>query len=208
MKGDNRISQSLATLSDMFRYALAPNNFTCTVGDEIRQARTYATLLKLRYEDTFHLTLDIDEMLYGNITLRFLLQPVIENALYHGIKPKDKKGEVIITAMKRGNNLIIRVRDNGVGMEEEQVAAMNQSFRANLDEMLRETNQILVPNKPVQGKVAQTVVASGYSKKHGIGLKNINMRLKLIFGKAYGLQIFSQKGKGCIVEITQPFIQS
>src|SRR5690606_5910665 len=116
---------------------------------------------KMRYRDKLDFRIDVDDAIKGNPTLKVLLQPLVENAIYHGIKNKYGTGTIRITGGREGETIVLRVSDNGVGMDEETRKAL------------------LTPAADVkQGK--------------GVGLMNVHERIRLYFGKSYGLSIGSE----------------
>lgn len=129
----------------------------------------------MRYKDILEFDIQIDQVLYEYEILKLTLQPIVENARYHGLKVKRAKGYIHINGEKDGDILRLTVRDDGVGMDEEELKE------------LRETIE-----KPCQ------------ETEKGFGLANVNERIRMYFGSQYGMRIDSKKGKGTIVEIVIP----
>jgi two-component system sensor histidine kinase YesM len=176
LKGDNEISDIVSKLSGMIRNSMSINETLNTFSDEILHAKRYIDIMQLRYRDKFTVEWNIDESLKKCSIPKITLQPLIENAIYHGIKPMKGKGKIKISAIKAGSDLIIKIEDNGVGIYIEK-----------------------------QIELRAVLSLSGKSINERIGLSNINERLKLIFGKKYGLNLESEEGKGTICTITIPF---
>ena len=112
---------------------------------------------------------------------KLILQPLVENAVVHGLEGKIGHGIVYISIENSANTLFLRVKDNGVGMPEEQVMLLNEEF---------------VHGSP----------ASGDKKRGGIALRNVNSRIRLMFGEDYGLRVFSATGIGTECCVTMPLL--
>ena len=135
----------------------------------------YLSLLSLRYKNLFETRFDIAEDISKTSVVKFLLQPILENAIYHGIKPAGKKCTICVIARSAGELLIITVSDNGVGIDEEALKKLNYDLSENTEHLT----------------------------KH-IGLTNINQRIKLLCGEKYGIIIKSQKNEGTSVVVKLP----
>ena len=131
----------------------------------------------MRYRDILEYDIQLDQVIYKYQILKLTLQPVVENALYHGIKYKRAKGCIHIHGEKEGDIIRLTVRDDGVGMDEEELEQLRQQIE-----------------KPCQ------------ETEKGFGLANVNERIHMYFGPEYGMKIQSQKGKGTTVEIVIPAI--
>jgi two-component system, sensor histidine kinase YesM len=134
---------------------------------------------KARYEDKIDYEINYEENLLDYYVLKLILQPLVENAIYHGIKAKRGNGKVVITAKKMENKLLFSVSDNGVGIEYEKI---------------QKIKDILDGNKMENGQP-------------GYGIYNVNERIRLSFGIEYGLNFISTPGVGTIAEIWHPLIE-
>lgn len=172
---DNPVSKSLVNLASFFRNTLSSGYFV-TIEDEIKYTKEYINILSLRYGDLFDIEWDIDEAIFSYTIIKICLQPIIENAVYHGIKPKNSKGLIKITGRRDDENIIITISDNGVGMDAESVNSLNSRFEDNT------YNQ----------------------EKSHIGLDNVNKRIKIIFGDSYGISVQSAVGAGTAVYVRIP----
>lgn len=171
--GENRISDALTSLADLFKTNIDTTNYLTTLAEELAYTRQYIKILKLRYENLFDVVWHVDESLEAAKVPRLTLQPLIENALYHGIKPQKKKGQIQIDIAGYNHSLSLRVTDNGIGIKKEELEAL----QADLKKPYHET------------------------KTH-IGLFNINQRIKLIYGETYGLRIESSaNGTSVLLEM-------
>ena len=165
-------------LSDFFRLVLSKGKEFISIKEEEQHIKCYLEIQKMRYNDILEYDIQIDQVLYGYQILKLTLQPLVENSLYHGIKYKRAKGYIHVNGEKEGNVIRLIVRDNGVGMDEEEL----EQIRKEISRPCQETEK-------------------------GFGLANVNERIRMYFGAEYGMTIDSKKGKGTIVEITIPAIK-
>ena len=173
--GKNEISQMAGTLSKMLRISLESTDIISTVRSEIEYCKYYLEIQKKRYEDKFEVVWEIEPEIYEYKIIRIVLQPLIENAIYHGMKPLSARGTIRISGKHQENYVVLTVSDNGLGMTETELESVRKSLEM---EEIREG-------------------------KH-IGLSNVDKRLKLYFGEEYGLQIDSREGRGTDVRICIP----
>ena len=168
----------VVTLSNFFRLVLSKGKEFISIKEEEQHISSYLKIQKMRYHDIMEYDIQIDKVLYDYQILKLTLQPLVENALYHGIKYKRAKGYIHITGEKDGNVIHLAVRDNGIGMDQDE-----------LDQILEEFEH------------------SGKTHEKGFGLANVNERIRMYFGTEYGMTIQSKKGKGTLVEISIPAIK-
>jgi two-component system sensor histidine kinase YesM len=159
---EEEIAEMVHALSDTFRLSLNRGEKFITVSDEINRLKAYMKVQSFRYKDRFSLILNIDEEIMNRKIMVFIIQPLVENAFYHGLEPKIGKGWIKVGGIRRNGRFVFTVEDNGVGMEDVSAALK------------------------------------------GYGLKNIEERIELYYGKEYGLKISSTKGKGTIVTVVVP----
>ncbi len=169
----------VVTLSDFFRLVLSKGKEFITLREEKQHISSYLEIQEVRYRDILEYDISIDPSLYNYQILKLTLQPLVENALYHGIKYKRAKGYIHIAGRKEGEVLYLTVSDNGVGMDEESLAQLRREIGRPCSET---------------GK--------------GFGLANVNERIHMYFGAEYGMKIDSQKGKGTRVELTIPAVRA
>ncbi len=150
-------------LSDFFRISLSQGKDWIELGEEVKHLTGYLTIQKVRYRDILDYDIDIPEKLYGVVVLKLLLQPLVENAIYHGIKHRRGRGMVTVRGAEQDDLLTLSVRDNGVGM---------------CDERLKEVRLGLL------GTDEQTP---------GYGLFNVNQRIKLYYNQPKGIEIDSDE---------------
>lgn len=167
----------VVTLSDFFREILSKGKEFISIQEEEKHISSYLQIQEMRYRDILEYDIQLDQVIYKYQILKLTLQPVVENALYHGIKYKRAKGCIHIHGEKEGDIIRLTVRDDGVGMDEEELAQLRQQIE-----------------KPCQ------------ETEKGFGLANVNERIHMYFGYEYGMKIESEKGKGTTVEIVIPAI--
>lgn len=174
-KGDNEVSQIIVNLSEMLRISLDNSKQIISVEDEIKNARLYIEILQLRYADKIKVEWNVDPGLLKCRIVKVSLQPLIENAVYHGIKPMRGQGLISICVCREEERMKILIRDNGIGMSKEECDLLNQDLK----EM--------------------------YVMKQGhIGLRNVAQRLKLILGENADVFIVSRPGEGTVVTMDLP----
>jgi len=165
----------VVSLSEFFRLVLSKGKEFITIREEELHIKSYLEIQQARYRDILEYDISIDPQIYENKILKLMLQPVVENALYHGIKYKRAKGRIDITG-KRENGLIrFVIKDNGAGMEKEEL----EKLREEIKKPCKETEK-------------------------GFGLANVNERIRMNFGMEYGMEIESVKNEGTCVSITIP----
>lgn len=178
---DNKPDEAVnmvVTLSNFFRLVLSKGKEIISLREEKQHISSYLEIQAMRYRDILEYEIRIDEELYDYQILKLSLQPLVENALYHGIKYKRAKGCIRITGEKAGEVLDLTVSDNGIGMDEKDL----QQLRREIERPCRETDK-------------------------GFGLANVNERIRMYFGPEYGMKIDSEKGRGTTVRITIPAIR-
>ena len=169
-------SKMVGALAKLFRISISRGHELITIKDEMRHAENYLIIQSYRYRNQFTYTFDVDPEVEGYLCNKITVQPLIENAIYHGIDRLIDEGEINIsarTADDNQNDIIITVEDNGVGMTDEQCRKILQKDR---------------------------------SDSGGIGVKNVNDRLKIYFGAGYGLTIKSEPDVGTKVMVRIPKI--
>ena len=175
-KGDNEVSQIILNLSEMLRNSLDIEQQIITLEEEIHNAKLYIEILQLRYEDKIKVIWDIQQEALSCSIVKISLQPLVENAVYHGIKPLRYQGIITIRAYEKEKKLIVEVEDNGIGMEESECRELNENL----------TEKYIL------------------NEDH-IGIRNVNQRLKLLLGDETKMQVISKKGEGTKVCLILPF---
>lgn len=181
IKEEKEISEMVKGLAKMFRYSIKQENEFVTLQDEIEHVKNYILLQALRYEDKFDIRYIIPEHLLKTKVIKLILQPVVENAIYHGIEKTSEKGLIRIEAHSEKNNLIIIVSDNGAGIEKNKLIDLRNQLEMDMNDLSRLDNN----NK-------------------SIGIFNIHLRLRLYYGQGYGLEIDSVEQEGTTVKLKLP----
>jgi len=163
------------SLSEFFRTSLNSGKEIVTIEEEIAHASSYLQIQQIRYRDILEYSIDIPSEVYSCVTPKITIQPLIENALYHGIKNRRGMGKITVTGDYDDEIFHIYVEDNGKGMTEERL------------------------NK-IKEKIADNTQAEGEI----FGLSNVNERIALKFGKDYGISVISQLNQGTKVTVTLP----
>ena len=169
----------VVSLSTFFRLVLSKGREYITIREEQQHISSYLQIQQVRYRDILEYNIDIDQEIYEYQILKLTLQPLIENSLYHGIKYKRAKGTIYVTGSLCDDNIELIVRDTGVGMDEDTLAALNEEI-----------------SKPCK------------ETKSGFGLANVNERIRMYFGQGYGMHIESEVGVGTTIKIVIPAIKS
>lgn len=166
----------ITQLASLFRISLSRGKTIISVEDEIKHAKNYMNIQKIRYKNIFSVNFRIDEDILNCCTVKLVVQPLLENAIYYGVECMDGDGEIEVVGYRKERDVYIEVRDNGLGMPEETVEAL-----------LKENNRVR-------------------KKGSGVGLINVHNRIRLRFGGPYGLEIESQPDEGTTVRIHLPDI--
>lgn len=174
-KSNNNVSKAVTNLAKFFRFNVNNGDYLITIKEEMERTRYYLNILELRYADMFSVEWNISEDISEYMIVKICLQPIIENAVNHGLKQKKDKGKLIISGRKKDEFIEFFIIDNGVGMSDENVKKIN--------EKLSDIN---------------------YTDETHIGLYNINKRIKIIFGENYGITVKSQLNKGTEITVKIP----
>lgn len=161
-------------LARLFRISISRGHELIPIAKEIEHAESYLQIQMYRYKNQFTYDFDVDPDCLSYYCNKITLQPIIENSINHGLDLMVDEGRIDVLVRQDGDDIVFSVRDNGVGMSEEQIEAIMQH---------------------------------GPTDRTGIGIKNVNDRLKIYFGKSYGLHITSEPDVGTCVEIRMPKIK-
>ena len=184
-QGNRELSDMIEALSQMFKYSVKYEAEMVNINAELDYLKHYIQLQQMRFPGRFtyeeHLECDPANLLLEPCP-RFVLQPIVENAIRHGLRDVRKDGHIIVTMGMRRRDFFILVEDNGCGMDMTEVSLLNQR----LSQPLSEENETLG------------------EEKAGIGIENVNRRIKMFCGEEYGLRISSNLGTGTQVEVSRP----
>jgi len=168
-----------AALSRLFRTSISRGRDLIRLRDELDHVRNYLTIQKMRYEDKFHYSIDVDDSLLDLTVLKIILQPLVENAIYHGVRGASYTGMIEIGGGIEDDLLRLWVRDNGVGMDGAELEALLRHLSGPGDE-------------------------STDSDPQGLGVRNVHERIRLYFGPEYGLEILSEPENGTTINCRLP----
>ncbi len=118
---NNSVYEIMQALGTYYRTSLSKGKEVISIGEEINVVVNYLIIQKYRYEDMFDVEYDIDERVKNFYILKLVLQPFVENALYHGIRPKCSKGMIYVSARYMGSGILLQIADDGIGMDEEEI---------------------------------------------------------------------------------------
>ena len=166
----------ISQLASLFRISLSKGKTIIRVEDEIKHAQNYMNIQKIRYKNRFQVDFQIADEIKDCCTVKLIVQPLLENAIYYGVEGMDDEGEIHVVGYRDGDDVCIEVQDNGLGMPEEMVG-----------KLLTENEHV-----PKHGS--------------GVGVINVHNRIRIRFGEQYGLEIESEPDEGTTVRIRIPYI--
>lgn len=180
------IYQLTRVVGDLLRYSISTEGNTVSLEDELKHMRNYMFIQEHRFTGRCTLMVSVDETVLDSKLPKFSLQPIVENAFEHGLQRKEGSWEVEIRVKRIGNRIGFMVKDNGVGLAKERLGQVRAELQGGLSVK------------------ANCTGPDGPRKRKGIGLKNVDARLKLQFGDKYGVRIFSRPGAGTLVALVLP----
>ncbi|MDO5135608.1 MAG: sensor histidine kinase [Eubacteriales bacterium] len=172
-KKNEEVVLMTASLARLLRQSITNEDEVVSIGNEVEYARSYLTIQKMRYKDKLEFQIDVDPAVLHVPIVKLVLQPIIENAIYHGLKYKDTIGLLQVRGGFVGNEVVLEVEDNGVGMDPEVLEHIFEKHKVNY-------------------------------RSNGVGVYNVQKRLKLYYGSEYGITYKSVKGQGTVAAITIP----
>jgi len=173
-----QVVEIVGALSRFFRISLSKGMDWITIGEEVERIRSYLIIQKMRYRDILDFNINVDEDVTENTILKLILQPLVENALYHGIKNKRQGGTISIRARRRSEEeILIEVEDDGIGFTPEKLAQLRNELADDSGDLKLES---------------------------GFAIGNVNKRIRLYYGKPYGLSIESEYTSGTRVTLVIP----
>lgn len=168
----------VTALARFFRISLSKGKNVITVKDELEHARNYLTIQNIRYKNKFTYNIEAEEDTLNLTSIKLIIQPLIENAIYHGMEYMSGEGDILVKSYKKEEDLYIDIIDNGLGMPQEVA------------------DRLLIDN-----------INNNQKKGSGIGLRNVHERIKLYFGDKYGLEVYSEPDEGTTIRIHMPSIE-
>ena len=172
-KKNEEVVLMTASLARLLRQSISNEDEVVPIANEVEYARGYLTIQKMRYKDKLEFQIEVDSSILYIPLIKLVLQPIIENAIYHGLKYKESKGLLIVKGFMKDGNAVLQVIDDGVGMDEETLAHIYDKHKVNYH-------------------------------SNGVGVYNVQKRLKLYYGEDYGITYTSELGKGTTATITIP----
>lgn len=181
--GITQVSQMSNALGRFFRIGLSSGKEIISFAEELEHASSYLEIQKIRYETKLHYNIYVEPYLYQISIIKLVLQPLIENAIYHGIKEKADGGTITISARKGHDMfgaavLIAEVEDDGMGIPKSKLEEINE-----------------------------TLIQGGVTSELGYGIYNVNERIRLYFGEEYGLSLSSEEGHWTKSTLVIPIIE-
>jgi two-component system sensor histidine kinase YesM len=177
-KETSQVVEIVSALSSFFRISLSKGMDWITIREEVERTNNYLTIQKMRYRDILDFKIEVDEEVAACTVMKLVLQPLVENALYHGIKNKRQGGTITIRAKRRDENeVLFEVEDNGIGITVQRLAQLREELNDESGDIRMES---------------------------GFGLGNVNRRIRLYYGRQYGLSVQSEYRRGTLVSLVIP----
>lgn len=173
-----RVVSMVGSLSEFFRTSLNQGKDIIPIREELQHVRSYLEIQQVRYQDILKYEINVPQELYRYLIPKITIQPLVENALYHGIKNKRGLGKIVINGKREKDFFLIQIEDNGIGISKERLLEVRDG---------------------IQHKVP--------TEKDIYGLYNVNERICLNFGEKYGISIESSYGEGTVVSVILPYAE-
>ncbi len=187
--GAEEVSTMVKSLAKLFRFTINTGSEVVSLEDELEHARNFLTIQELRFQNKFLVRWELDKEAMKVSVLKFILQPIIENSLQHGIEELYGEGELVIrTEMMTSREVKLVVQDNGIGMTEEELQRVQSSLTM----------------EPDEGKETAERKSQSPSRSSGVGLINVYQRLRLYYGEELQLTVESEEFQGTTVTIVLP----
>nr|WP_157324378.1 sensor histidine kinase [Paenibacillus anseongense] len=183
--GSKEIAQITSSMSKIFRYSIKEDELV-QISEEIQCVQAYMNIISIRYENKFMMKVHVDDKIMQMKTPKMILQPIIENSVYHGLERRDAGGSLHVNGqIDVDGDVCFQITDSGIGIGHDELEVIKAKLNMDYSERVK--------NSP-DGK--------------SIGLSNINNRIKLMFGEGYGVDIESQLGRGTTVIVKIPSISN
>ena len=190
MAGLDSVADMTESLATFFRYTITKVENLVSVEEELQNCETYFSIQQYRFGNRLQLSIQCDpedrDDIYRFRIPKLTMQPILENSIIHGTELKVGPGRLVISLARTGKRLLIRISDDGFGMDESRLVSINEKL----------------------GKSRFNIADAKQETKGGFALVNVNNRIRLLFGDEYGIHVFSIQGVGTDVEISLPAISS
>ena len=173
--GNNDVSKMIGKLGKIYNYLLKSNEYLVTIKEELTYTELYAEILSYRYKNRFDIEWNVNDAILDCKIIKLSLQPILENAVYHGVKPVKRKGKIIFEGGFSGDDIYFKITDDGVGIPHNRLAKIREDLNNAFD----------------------------IFDEH-IGVTNVNQRIKMVYKNKYGITIDSEDGKGTCVTVLIP----
>jgi two-component system sensor histidine kinase YesM len=173
--GENALSAMIEPLAQLMRVSLQCERYLVEVREEIEHVKLYLRIFDIRYAGRLTVRWAVQEEILSQRIVKLSIQPLVENAIHHGLRPKRYRGTLEISGIREGDQVVIRVQDDGIGIGAEEAAALNEHM---------ETEYLF--------------------DDQYVGLRNVNQRCKLVYGERYGVHIDPARGEGFGVTLRFP----
>ncbi len=202
--GENQKAiQIIKELSSFFRISLSKGRSQITIRDEREHIKNYLEIQRYRYQDILDYEIDISEDILGYNIQKLTLQPVVENAIYHGIKNKRGGGKIRVEGYlveDRPEEIEFRIIDNGIGMKEEELERLR--------ELISGKKEVALQAGADEAGAGSELSVSPVSKEvNGFGMANVEKRIEMMYGSGYGMTVDSTYGEGTTVTIRIPVVK-
>ncbi len=173
--GNNDVSKMIGKLGKIYNYLLKSNEYLVTIKEELTYTELYAEILSYRYKNRFDIEWNVNDAILDCKIIKLSLQPILENAVYHGVKPVKRKGKIIFEGGFSGDDIYFKITDNGAGIPHDRLIKIREDLKNAFD----------------------------IFDEH-IGITNVNQRIKMVYKNKYGITIDSEDGKGTCVTVLIP----
>lgn len=177
IKKVDEISNMVSALAKFFRISLSGGKDVVTLQEAVNLILNYLTIQNIRFNGKIDYRIDIPEETTGYMVPKLILQPIVENSIYHGIEKKKGEGRLVISARRQGGNLLLSVEDNGAGISENELEELRKSIESD-----------------------------SFENSENFALKNLNRQIVLKYGPEFGVTISSVKGEGTLVDVRLPIV--
>ena len=182
VQGATDIERMSKALADFFRYSISKKDDLVTLDQELKNTDSYIVIQQIRFNNKFIIKKQIDPDVLGCMIPKLIIQPIVENAIMHGLELKQGVGTLTIRSFQTQTRVLVYIEDDGLGISAPTLKKISKTLKSGGN------NDFLAPEQ---------------GKKH-IGLANVNNRIKIIFGEEYGIHVYSTKNVGTTVEIALP----